>query len=464
MWLPVLSAVLGIVAFLPMNFYPAAFVFLIPLFIFFIREEKLWRLILGAALFRVIFGLGTVYYSLEPFFWLSSLFIFLGLPLSVWIIKKSSARLHLTPCTLTMLSLPFIWTLFDLLEAQYSLMPTYVFSAGNALGSSPFLGLATIGGFVALTFFVALINVLITAFFLTWVFHTQVKWALSAAIVVLVFAGWGISNLELRQNAVVYAALPNSLSLAVVSTSDTFTADSFPELVQELANKKIDFVVFPENMFDQSAPSDGVVFKETAKKLGTPIIAAYDTLQNTKKYNSAVLFDAEGSIAGIHNKNRLTFIGEYWPFGDWQPSFYKWLREKDPSIGDYALFDQKNADTPGERNLLSATFGKNTVLFAALICLEIHYPSDLQEYRANGARFIVNPSSNRWISEGLGLGHFIYLSTNVKKIESVSLQLPIISSAADDFAGVILPSGETHLLPYQTDEKNYSIFVGEIRY
>ncbi|MDP2652372.1 MAG: hypothetical protein Q8O94_04505, partial [bacterium] len=107
---------------------------------------------------------------------------------------------------------------------------------------------------------------------------------------------------------------------------------------------------------------------------------------------------------------------------------------------------------------------KNTVLFAALICLEIHYPFDLQEYRANGARFIVNPSSNRWISAGLGLAHFLSLADNVKKIESVALQLPIISSGVNDFAGITLPDGQTSLLNYQTSVKNYSIFVGEIRY
>jgi len=48
MWLPLVSAFAGIIAFLPMNFYPATFIFLMPLFLFFLHEEKFWRFAVGA--------------------------------------------------------------------------------------------------------------------------------------------------------------------------------------------------------------------------------------------------------------------------------------------------------------------------------------------------------------------------------------------------------------------------------
>jgi len=465
LWLPVLSALAGIVAFLPNNFYPAIFIFLVPLFIFFVREEKLWRLIAGALLFRLLFSLGTVYFTLEPILWISSLLIFLGLPIFIFLFKKLLRQGSQTSLWKSdfpaLIFLPFVWTFFDYLQAQYSLIPDYVTIAGNALGSSPFLGLAGIGGIIALTFFVALINILITALIMQKQ-RNRFAIALGATIGIILFSGWQISNFELRKNAAVYAALQNSFTIAVISTGDTFTADSFNGLVQELARQKTDFVVFPENIFNrQTSP---LIFQNTARGLHTNVLAAYDTFQNGNKYNSSILFDAQGDIVGIHNKNRLTFIGEYWPFGNWQPSLYTWLREKNPEIGTYAIFDQKNADAPGQRNLLSATFGGNAVLFAAPICLEIQYSSDMKAYRAQGARFIVNQSSNRWISAGLGLVHFLYLETSLKKIESVALQLPIISSGVDDIIGVILPDGQTRLLNYQTTNKNYSVFFGTIRY
>jgi len=89
MTLPILSAILGILALLPVNFYFFGFVFLTPLFIFFLKEERFWRLVLGAFIFRWIFGLGTVHFTLEPITWFLSSLIFLGLPVDL---PKSSAR------------------------------------------------------------------------------------------------------------------------------------------------------------------------------------------------------------------------------------------------------------------------------------------------------------------------------------------------------------------------------------
>jgi len=459
MYLPILSAFLGAVAFLPANFYSAVFIFLAPLFLFFLREEKFWRLIGGTVVFWLIFDFGTVYFTLEPFLWASSLLLFLGLPTAVWIIKKISARFlspALTSCFL-LIFLPFAFTFFDHLEARYSLLPTYIKTAGNALGSSPFIGLAGMGGLIVLTFFAALINTLIVAAILQRKNKRNFIF-LIAAVALILFSGWLFSYFKLHQNFIAYNALSSSFAIAVVSTNNAFASSSFAGLVQELKNQKTDLIVFPEDIFNQQTSSP--IFQNTAKDLSANVLAAYDTFQNGNKYNSAILFDAQGNIAGIHNKNRLTFIGEYWPFGDWQPSFYKWLREKNPRIRTYAIFGRKNADSPGERNLLSATFKKNVVLFAAPICLEAHYLTDLEEYRANGARFIVNQSSNRWVD--IGLNHYLYLTDNLKKIASVRLGLPIISSGVDDFAGIILPDGQTQMA--QTSDKNYSVFFGTIRY
>ena len=477
MWLTVLSAILGIITFLPLNPYPVVFVFLVPLFIFFLREKKFWRLITGAFLFRLIFLCGTVYFTLEPILWTEVILIFLGLPVSIFLFKKFVNK---TDSFLqTLIFLPFAWTFFDLLQAQFSLIPTYIITAGNALGSSPFLGLASVGGFITLTFFVALINILIAAAILQRKNRKNVL-ILVSAVIVLLLSGWQISNYELRKNAGAYANLPNSIGIAVISANGSFSASQFWQLKQELSASHNDLVVFPEDIFNQLASfhfsannfpllgnGSTLEFQNLAKELRTNIIASYDTVQNlpaqadAKKYGSVILFDAQGNVVGIHNKNRLTFIGEYWPFGNWHPSFYKWLRTQDSSIGTYAIFDQKNADTPGERNLLSTTL-QNPVSFAAPICLEIQYPYDLEEYRANGARFIINQSSNRWT--GSGLNHFLYLTDNLKKIEAVWLKLPIVSSGVNDFAGVILPDGQMHLIDYQTSDKNYNVFFGTVRY
>jgi len=314
MWLPILSAILGIVAFSPFNFYPFAFVFLVPLFIFFVQECKLWRLIAGALLFRLIFAFGTVYFTLDPILWTHSLLIFSGLPILIWLIKKFSSRLSLPPASCLLLAtIPFVWTLFDLLQAQYSFAPTYIFSAGNALGSSPFLGLANLGGFVALTLFVAVINALIAALIIRKQ-RDRKAIALGAVICILLFAGWQISKYELGKNATAYAALPNSMTISAVSTNGTLATEQFVQLKQELSAQLADLIILPENMLNQSQ-SVSKMNNLGGRSFGTNVLTAYDTMQDAKKYNSSVLFDAQGNVAGVHNKNRLAFGGEYWPFG-----------------------------------------------------------------------------------------------------------------------------------------------------
>ena len=79
-----------------------------------------------------------------------------------------------------------------------------------------------------------------------------------------------------------------------------------------------------------------------------------------------------------------------------------------------------------------------------------------------GAKFIINPTSNRWLD--LGTKHFLYLADNLKKIESVWLKIPIISSGVKDYAGVILPNGKTYLVNYESDSQNYNVFIGKIKY
>lgn len=105
---------------------------------------------------------------------------------------------------------------------------------------------------------------------------------------------------------------------------------------------------------------------------------------------------------------------------------------------------------------------KKTVKFVSLICLEIHYPGDLKELKKEGAQFIINPTSNRWLDRGLK--HFLYLTDNLRKIEAVWLKTPIISSGVRDFAGIIRPDGKADLVNFESKNKNYGLFIGEIRY
>lgn len=444
---PVLSAVLGILAFLPHNLWFFGFIFLVPLFIFLIKEKRFWRLVLGAFIFRFIFGLGTAYYTLEPIFWFSSIGIFLGLPVAIYLLKRALKRFSssLISHLLSLIPLPFLWTFFDHLEARFSLLPTYIVTAGNIFGSSPFLGLSAIGGLIFLTFFASTINILITAVILDF----QKSGFRKIAVIVIVIAlitGWQISNHQLQKNAADYNELKNSLKIAVISTDENFNWLSFNKIKEELKNKKIDLVVFPEDIFNNVINSEKV-YQNLAKELDVNLTATFNIMKDNKKYNSSALFNNKGEFIDARAKNRLTFAGEYWPFGEWRPFFFDWLAKNKPEIKNYAVFDPQSQYSRGEKKLLT--------LFASPICSEIQYQNDLKEYKKMGAKFIINPASNRWIE--IGTKHFLYLNNNLRKIEAVWLKLPIISSGVKDFAGVILPDGKTEFA-------DNGIFFGEIKY
>ncbi|MEK7133131.1 MAG: nitrilase-related carbon-nitrogen hydrolase, partial [Patescibacteria group bacterium] len=463
MILPVLAAILGIAAFLPFGFsWLFGFIFLAPLFVFFIRENNFWRLIGGAAVFRLIVASGAVYYTLEPITWGLSILIFAGLPVSVYFIKKFLNRFNdylVYDSRFLIFFLPFLWTFFDHFQARYTLLPNYITTAGNSLGSSPFLGLAAFGGLIFLTFFTALINALFAVFIFKIKSLNSKFYILNSFIIILIiFLGWQVSRFELRKNAENYASLENSLKIAVVSANENFDLQSLSGLENDLSNEKeINLLILPEDIFNNSVKAD--FFQNFAKKLNINLNVTLDTGQKGERHNSSLLIDNQGEIVGIHHKSRLTFMGEYWPFKNWRPFYLNWLKKNNSEIGNYVVFNSDNPYRRGEKNLLTIRGQTDSINFASLICLEIHYPADLKKYKKMGVKFLINPTSNRWAD--IGLKHFLYLAANLKKIESVWLETPIVFSGVNDFAGLAAPDGITRLVDFEEKNKNYGLFVGE---
>ena len=451
MKLVLFSGILAIIAFLPFKFsYIFAFFCLVPFFIFLEKESKFWRLLWGTFTFRLIMWLGTVYYTLEPIFWISSLLIFCGLAPTVFLIKKFKM-----PSWAFFTALTAIWTIWDLLEANFSLLPTYTITLGNTLGSSPFAGLASIGGLTTLILFAAATNSLISIAITT---KNQSKKSIAITLIILfiIFAdALAISKFLLQKNAGDYAKLENSLKIIAVSADDKFNINDFNNLKRIFKNRNADLIILPEDLLNGSVEADFYGNFANELKISTATTLTVQTQGGRR--NSTLLFNQDGEIYDFRDKNRLTFIGEYWPFGDWRPAIFERLREKNPQYDDYVIFNPQNPYLKGEKKIFSLKAKNGDVInFASLICLEAHFPADLKKYKTMGAKFIINPSSNRWLG-GIGKNHFLYLINNLKKINSVWLKIPIVSSGVDDIAGITTPDGKTA-------QQKMGIFEGEIRY
>lgn len=503
MLLPFISGVLGILSLSSFGSWLVVFASLAPAFYFLIKEKKFWRLFLGVFLFRFILGFGTGYFTFDPFFFLDSVGIFTGLALSIYVLnlfldKKFEER---TRQVAVLICLPFSWILWDYLASQFSFLPTYDISLGNALGASPFVGLARFGGIIPLTFYAALINAILLILILE--IRKKVKdgkkyfkalsgfaWKLVASLVMLILLGLAISQYEVHQNYISYGNLQRLVKVAVVSSEASFDksvvalgpdapVDSIHQLLspikKDLSVRRFDLIVFPENMIteelnsvDNEAEQDfGILnqgnlveaYRELAIELKTPILATFTTLESKGRYKTNLLFVNDGSIKDISHKSRLTFISEYWPFGSWHPFYFDWIARLDPEvIRESPIWDASYEYKTGEEKTLSF----NDLRFAPLICVEAHYPYDFPALKSTGAQFFIHTSNNEWVR--YGLSQYLYLSDNLRKIESVWLNVPIIINGRYEKAGIILSDGEIQAVDFNQSGRGYGIWEGEIRY
>lgn len=495
MLLVILSAILGILAFPPIGIYPLGFVFLVPLFIFFLKEKNFIKLLWGTFLFRFLLGIGIVFFAFEPLIFLSSILIFLGLPLSFFALRSGLMRINtrINADKVILILLPFLWTFWDFIEAQYSLLPVFVATAGNIFGSSPFLGLATIGGLVGLTFFAVLVNTLFTLIILQFLgSRTSKNYVIlgssTSLLLILIFSGWLISQIQLQKNEVLYQKLTTKIKIALISNNKNFDeeleffehdilspeekiiAETIIEkklnlIKNELYGQKIDLIILPEDMIDVENTDILIgVYRRLAQEFNANLAATLTTIQNNKRYNSTILFNQKGELVDIYNKSSLTILGEYWPFGDWRPFYYTLIRNMMPKIdAGWAVFNKEYAYQPGQMKILKTDpSASSRLIFGSAICSEIQYPRQIKEFKKMGAKFISHTTTNRWVT--IGLNNFRELTNNLRKIEAVWLKMPILINGRQEMAGLITPDGQMDLVNFESLDKDFGIFIGEIKF
>lgn len=442
----ILSAILGIIAFSPLNYYLIGFVFLVPLFIFYDKEKSFWKLIAGTVVFRMLFLLGTVYYTLEPINWTWIIILFLGLPISIFVIKKYAKAWRID------IAIPFLWITFDHLQAHFALVPTYIVTAGNILGSSPFVGIARPFGIISLTAFIAITSGLLASALLA---KGKARYKLVLFAIACIGTALTYSQIQLHRTPLA-AKTANTVMIASVATDKNFGLSDAYKLERDLAQMHADLIVLPEGMLDESINDDPERwYRELAKTLHTPVIATLQMEREGHRYVSTRVIDAEGSVTGMHDKVRLTFMGEWWPWGRWHPSFVDWIASHDPQIKSYAVLDPDRPYAAGSKNVLTVTIKGMQIKVASLICMEVHYPYDLISYKNAGTQLIITPASNRWV--GAGSDQFRYLTNNLRTIESVWTGIPVLLSGVNDDTGTISPDGRATLTATKTGGASYVI-------
>ena len=102
-----------------------------------------------------------------------------------------------------------------------------------------------------------------------------------------------------------------------------------------------------------------------------------------KSYNSAMLLDGEGRVAGLYDKVFLLVFGEYIPFGDTFPKLYEWL----PQAGQF------KAGTTIE------TFAFKGHELGVIICYEDILPGFTRKLTTKDPHVIINVTNDAWFGQ-----------------------------------------------------------------
>ena len=145
-------------------------------------------------------------------------------------------------------------------------------------------------------------------------------------------------------------------------------------------------------------------------------------LDQKLRYNTAVLIDPDGKIAGKYNKIHLVPLGEYFPF----PKKYRKKLKIFDRIGDY---------THGkEVKIFDTKLGK----FSILICFESMFPDLARKGVKNGAEFIVIITNDAWFMRGnAAKTHFIMAA-----FRAVENRVWVVQSANTGESGIVDPWGK----------------------
>ena len=298
-----------------------------------------------------------------------------------------------------LIAAPFLWIAVELARTRITGFPW------NLLGISqvdnvPLSRVVTIAGVYGLSFEVMLVNTALAAAFL--VKRDKRTFLLVAAVgaaVVLQAGRW----LTLPAAVTDHNALLVQQNIPVLKGGG-WTKEYFDGTLRDLSwlstkppgvpdGQRFDLVVWPESPapFYSNDPYFRQVVGSVAQLDKTWLITGSIGIQNDhpasgkepRAYNSALLVDPAGQIAGRYDKVHLVPFGEYVPFRSVMP-FMDMLTQE---VGDF------------ERGKSRAPLQAGDTKLGLFICYESIFPDEVRQFAAQGAQVLVNISNDGWYGD-----------------------------------------------------------------
>jgi apolipoprotein N-acyltransferase len=194
----------------------------------------------------------------------------------------------------------------------------------------------------------------------------------------------------------------------------------------------LDLIVWPET----AIPSNFLAYPQMmqpildiAGSLNSWMLVGGALKQNEDSYNSAVLMDLEGKVAGIYQKRILVPFSEYLPAG----RFWAWLAER----LQIHHFEFKAGGKPEIMRILLNGGDSISSNFGVLICNEDTIGKFFRQYVDAGASFIVVMLNDGWFFQKTAL----MMHGQNAVLHAVEYGIPVLRAANTGWSCLIDPRG-----------------------
>ena len=190
-----------------------------------------------------------------------------------------------------------------------------------------------------------------------------------------------------------------------------------------------DLVIWPETAtpYPVNSENESLDLVQDLTRLGVPLLAGSMVLEgsqdNPQCFNSSLLFDPAGKVAGRYDKQHLVPFGEYIPFSGVLPF-----------LGRLAPMGW-NCSSGSKATLFRA--GEAGTPFSILICFEDIMSRLSRKAVLAGARLLVNQTNDAWFDRSAGpdqhLAHCVF--------RSIENRVPVVRVANSGISCLIQPNG-----------------------
>ncbi|MFO7811351.1 MAG: apolipoprotein N-acyltransferase [Pelovirga sp.] len=425
------------------DFYPLAWVALVPLLLVMEKRPFVSGFVTGATFFAIVLYwlniVMTTFGGLDPFsslvaYLLLIAYLALFFGCAIWLAWRIKQRLGLP----VLLSLPIIWVALEFLRGWLLTGFPWALIGYSQQNFSLAIQSADVTGVYGVGLILIAVNALIAQLIMQ---PKQVftRWA-TAGVALLLISHFGYGVWRSGQLS---DERPETLAVALIQGNFEQSQKWDPALRQETIARYLslsrqaladqpDLLIWPEaaTPFYLQDPSPlAARVHDLPKRSGVPLLVGTPAYQvgaagEYQYLNSAFLIGSDGLRQGRSDKVHLVPFGEYVPFG----RLLSFIDKLVVGVGDFV---------PG--TIVSLPLGEHRL--GVLVCYEVIFPYLARQHVDQGADLLVNITNDAWF----GRSSAPYQHLAMARFRAIENRVWLARSANTGISALIAPSGEVVL-------------------